>query len=258
MNSVEEKPVVVAQGTPWGPWATVGFSLIITAIYLAIGIFSTLVIVAIDSLVPPQYRLLASTDHLDTDGLILSIASIATFAICTGLILLFTAMRTRITIKDYLLLKRVPVKVILRWIAIALVIGIFWDATNYLLGRPIVPDFMRQAYATAGFMPLFWIALVVAAPVLEELFFRGFLFSGLERCWLKIAGTVALTAVIWAIIHVQYELYDIFWICIMGILFGIARVRTGSLYTPIILHMFLNLLATIETAYYVAVHGAGF
>ena len=257
MNTEDESQVAAEQGTPWGPWATVGFSLIITAIYLATGIFTTLIIVAIDSLVPPQYRLLASMDHLDTDGLILSIASIATFAICTGLILLFTAMRSRITIKDYLLLKRVSVKVILRWIAIAFVIGICWDATNLLTGRPIVPEFMRQAYATAGFIPLFWIALVVAAPVLEELFFRGFLFSGLERCWLKIAGTIGLTAVIWAIIHVQYELYDIFWISIMGILFGIARVRTGSVYTPMILHMFLNLVATIETAYFVAVYGAG-
>ena len=246
------------QGAPWGPWATVGFSLIITAVYLATGIFTTLVIVAIDSLVSPQYSLLASTDHLDNDGLLLSIASIATFAICTGLILLFTAIRSRITIRDYLLLKRVPVKVVLRWIAIALVIAIFWDGINLLIGRPIVPDFMRQAYATAGFIPLFWIALVVAAPVLEELFFRGFLFSGLERCWLKIAGTIAVTSVIWAIIHVQYDLWDIFWICIMGILFGIARVRTGSVYMPMILHMFLNLLATIETAYSVALHGAGF
>ena len=116
---------------------------------------------------------------------------------------------------------------------------------------------MRQAYATAGFTLLFWLALVVAAPLLEELFFRGFLFSGLERTWLKKVGTIALTAVIWAIIHVQYGLWDIFWICIMGILFGIARVRTGSIYTPVALHMVLNLVATIETAYYVAAHGAG-
>ncbi len=258
MNTEDESQVVAEQGAPWGPWATVGFSLIITAVYLATGIFTTLVIVAIDSLVSPQYSLLASTDHLDTDGLLLSIASITTFAICTGLILLFTAMRSRITIRDYLLLKRVPVKVILRWIAIALVFGFCWDAINLLIGRPIVPDFMRQAYATAGFIPLLWIALVVAAPVVEELFFRGFLFAGLENTWLKIAGTITITAVIWAIIHIQYDLWDIFCICIMGIMFGIARVRTGSVYTPMILHMFLNLLATIEAAYYVALHGAEF
>ena len=35
MNAEEESQVVAEQGTPWGPWATVGFSLIITAIYLA-------------------------------------------------------------------------------------------------------------------------------------------------------------------------------------------------------------------------------
>ena len=257
MNTGDEKPVVAAQATPWGPWATVGFSLIITIVYLATGIITTLVMVAIDRLIPPQYSLLVNTDNLDTDGLLLSIASIATFAVCTGLILLFTGMRNRITIRDYLLLKRVPIKTVLRWVAIALVIAFGWDGTNMLIGRPIVPDFMRQAYATAGFPLLFWIALVVAAPVLEELFFRGFLFSGLERSRLNIAGTIALTAVIWAIIHVQYDLWDIFWIGIMGTLFGIARVRTGSIYTPLILHMLLNLVATLETAYYVAKYGAG-
>ena len=254
---MDENQHGAARGSPWGPWATAGFSLIITVVYLATGIFTTLVIVAIDSLIGPQHRLLVNTDMLDTDGLLLSIASIATFVICTGLILLFAGIRKRITIRDYLLLKRVPVKHVLRWIAVALVIALGWDGINLLIGRPIVPEFMRQAYATAGFTLLFWLALVVAAPLLEELFFRGFLFSGLERTWLKKVGTIALTAVIWAIIHVQYGLWDIFWICIMGILFGIARVRTGSIYTPVALHMVLNLVATIETAYYVAAHGAG-
>lgn len=254
---MDENQHAMARGSPWGPWATAGFSLIITAVYIATGIITTLSIAAYDSLIDPQDRLLANTDDLDHDGFLLSIASIATAAICTGLILLFVAMRSRITITEYLLLKRVPVKVLLRWIGIALVIAFGWDGINLLIGRPIVPEFMRRAYATAGFIPLFWIALVFAAPLLEELFFRGFLFSGLEHSWLKLSGTIAVTAVIWAIIHVQYGFWDIFWICIMGILFGIARVRTGSIYTPMALHMILNLVATLETAYYVAAHGAG-
>jgi hypothetical protein len=38
LNTGDEKPVVAAQGSPCGPWTTVGFSLIITAVFFATGI----------------------------------------------------------------------------------------------------------------------------------------------------------------------------------------------------------------------------
>jgi membrane protease YdiL (CAAX protease family) len=104
-------------------------------------------------------------------------------------------------------------------------------------------------------MPLFCVGLIIAAPVVEELFFRGFLFSGLQRSRLRTGGAIAITAAIWASIHVQYEPLDVIWIAIMGVLFGIARVRTGSIYTSIALHVLLNLIATVQTAYYVATVG---
>lgn len=251
---MDENSHVATPGLPWGPWATAGFSLIITAVYIATGVLTTLGLVAYNALVSPPYKVLSNTDNIETNGLLLSLASIATFAICTGLIVLFAGMRSRISIKDYLLLKHVQAASVLRWLAVTLVVAFGWDGLNMLLGRPIVPEFMHQAYSTAGFTPLFWLALIIAAPVLEELFFRGFLFSGLQRSRLGITGTIAVTAGIWAIIHVHYEIWDILWIGIMGILFGIARVRTGSVYTTMALHMSLNLIATIETAYYVAVH----
>jgi membrane protease YdiL (CAAX protease family) len=256
LNAIDENQGVAVQATPWGLWATVGFSLVITAAYVAIGVFTTLGMVAYNALVSPPYKVLANTDNLEANGLLLSLATVATFAICTGLILVFAGMRSRITIKDYLLLKHIPAASLFRWIAVALAFAFGWDAVNVLLGRPIVPEFMHQAYSTAGFTPLFWLALIIAAPVLEELFFRGFLFSGLQQSRLGMIGTIGVTAGIWAIIHVQYEIWDIFWICIMGVLLGIARVRTGSIYTPMVLHMLLNLIATIETAYFVAVHGS--
>ena len=255
MSMMDANRNVAEQGSPWGLWATIGFSLIIAAVYMATGIFTTLAVVAYDALVSPLYKILANTDMLDNNGFLLSLASTATFVVCSGLILLFAGMRSRITIKDYLLLKHVPAASIIGWVALTLIISCVWDGINLLAGRPIVPEFMHQAYSSAGFMPLFCLGLIIAAPVVEELFFRGFLFSGLQRSRLRTAGTIVLTAVIWAIIHVQYELLDIVWIAIMGVLFGIARVRTGSIYTSIALHILLNLIATIQTAYYAAAVG---
>jgi membrane protease YdiL (CAAX protease family) len=59
---------------------------------------------------------------------------------------------------------------------------------------------------------------------------------------------VAITAALWAIIHQQYDAYDIGVIFVMGLLIGAARVRTGSIYVPIAMHSVASLIATIEAA----------
>jgi hypothetical protein len=88
-----------------------------------------------------------------------------------------------------------------------------------------------------------WIAIVIAAPVLEEFFFRGFLFDGLRDSKLGSVGAIIITAGFWGLIHQQYGTLEIAFIMILGVLFGIARIQTRSLYTPIIMHMLVNLNA---------------
>jgi len=107
---------------------------------------------------------------------------------------------------------------------------------------------MSEAYATAGSLPLLWLALVIAAPLFEELFFRGFLFAGLVSSRLGAVWTIAITAFVWGAIHLQYEAVDIIIICLLGLILGLARLKTDSVYTPIALHSFTNLVATIETS----------
>ena len=56
-----------------------------------------------------------------------------------------------------------------------------YDALTYLLGKDVVTSFQVDTYRTAkeaGWLPLLWLAFVVAAPVSEEIVFRGFLFRG--------------------------------------------------------------------------------
>jgi membrane protease YdiL (CAAX protease family) len=43
---------------------------------------------------------------------------------------------------------------------------------------------MTDTYETAEYTPLIWITFVIAAPLIEELFFRGFLFEGLRDSWM--------------------------------------------------------------------------
>ena len=88
------------------------------------------------------------------------------------------------------------------------------DLTTYLLGHAIVPPFMVAFYQSCP-LPLLILAVVVAAPVREEVLFRGFLFKGIAASrWGPIAA-ILISSTIWALIHVQYDP------------FGIAAVRIG-------------------------------
>lgn len=233
---------------PWGFWATLVFSVVLTAAYLAtamgVGVAFTKLQVAGDS--GPDLQ--TYVDILESNGLYLSAASIATALVCSGLIFLFAWLRRRITVSDYLGLKRVPAAALWRWILVIVLFAVVYDVSNFLLGQDIVPQVMVEAYVTAGIVSLFWISVVVAAPIFEELFFRGFIFAGLAASRLGPKWTIGLTAIIWGSIHLQYDLYDVSTICVLGIFLGVARVKTGSVYAPMAMHALLNLFATIEVA----------
>jgi len=52
---------------------------------------------------------------------------------------------------------------------------------------------------------------------------------------------VAITALVFGAIHVQYNWYGIAFVVGTGLLFGTARARTGSIVVTMILHSALNL-----------------
>jgi membrane protease YdiL (CAAX protease family) len=86
------------------------------------------------------------------------------------------------------------------------------------------------------------------APIWEELLFRGLLIAGLQPTRLGASGAVLVSAAVWALIHGQYDFYGIATIFACGLLFGAARLRTGSILVPIAMHVVQNALALLETA----------
>ena len=85
----------------------------------------------------------------------------------------------------------------------------------------------------------------VAAPIIEEFIFRGFLFTGLEKSRVGGLGAVLITAACWSVLHIQYDAYEIATIFVMGVGLGFARLKTRSLYLSILLHALNNAIATI-------------
>jgi membrane protease YdiL (CAAX protease family) len=126
------------------------------------------------------------------------------------------------------------------------------DLTSWLSGRELIPPAVVDAYRTArasGTLVLLAVALVVAAPLMEELLFRGFLFRGYVQSPLGIAGTILLTSAGWAVMHVQYETFFIVQIFVLGCAFGWLRWRSGSTTLTVILHAIVNAAALAQVAF---------
>lgn len=85
-------------------------------------------------------------------------------------------------------------------------------------------------------------AVCLLGPAAEELIFRGWLFNVLEERW-GMAIAITLSGVGWALLHYTYTWAVISVIAVDGLLLGIARWRTGSVYVPIVMHVLYNFYA---------------
>ncbi|MEO7197328.1 MAG: type II CAAX endopeptidase family protein [Solirubrobacterales bacterium] len=91
----------------------------------------------------------------------------------------------------------------------------------------------------AGFL------IVVAAPVSEELFFRGFMFAGLRRS-LPIWPAAAISALIWGSLHLTGGNIGVaVQLAIFGVILAWLYERSGTLWAPICAHGINNTIAFI-------------
>jgi membrane protease YdiL (CAAX protease family) len=250
MASWDNTSSQAAAFTPWGIWATAGFSLIIVAAFLLTQIVVSSALVAMELRQNPALDIDVYSQSLATNGLVLAVATCGGMLTTVALVSAFVRLRKPGTLMQYLHFYPVATRALVGWLSVVLILALLWDLLTFLLGRPVVPHFMIAAYQSAGFMPLFWIALVVAAPVSEEVFFRGFLFEGIRYTRLGSGGAVVLTSLAWAVVHLQYDFYEMTTVFMLGVVLALARLRTNSLYTTIAMHALVNFLATLEAAVY--------
>ncbi len=187
---------------------------------------------------------------LVSNGLVLAIATLASAPICIGLICLFIRLRRGLSIANYLQLgsiNRQTLRNLVVWNLIT--VGFIYTLEHLKSWVPReAPTFTIDIYETAHVLPLLYAAIVVAAPLFEEIFFRGFMFQGFLNSKLGAVGTILVTSAIWAIIHSQYDHYDMAGIFLFGILLSVAQLHTKCLYVAIAMHALNNLLALISVA----------
>jgi membrane protease YdiL (CAAX protease family) len=233
----------------WGPWTSAGFGFVVGVVYFATYILTVFALSVGLIVFSPTFAIHQLVQELaGIAGLLIAVSSITTAIVCSGLITIIIKVRRGLSIKDYLGLKPVSRKAVFLSLAIIVVLIILTDLISVIINRPVNSQFMLDIYNSSVWPVLLWIGIVVFAPIFEEILFRGFLFAGFINSRLGLGGALVLTSLIWTSLHVQYGVYELVVIFISGILLGMMRHKTGSLWTSLLMHSFMNLVAMIEVA----------
>jgi len=180
------------------------------------------------------------------NGLVLAVATITSMVGCVALMRLLARRRPPSPWR-FLGLEPVAWKAVAQGCVVMIAFVIGTDLLTLALDKPVVPPFMREAYASSGSVLLLAFALMVGAPLLEELFFRGFLVSGFRMHGMSPVLIATITSMLWAVIHTQYEPYFLVLIFVMGLLLTAARFRFGSIWPCIAMHSLANAWSLAET-----------
>ena len=231
----------------WGFWGTVIWGVVIAIIFFIVQIITISAAIALREGGVSESKLEQLFISAGENGYFVSLSTFVTTIVCGGCIVGVIKLKKGSVLREYLCIRPVSLNTLLKWMGLLAVFIVLADLITTLLGRPIVPNFMLAIYATADPMWMLWFALIIAAPLFEEAFFRGFLLKGFESSFMGPVGAIVVTSGLWALIHFQYDAYEITSIFFFGLLLGAARFYTGSLLMPLGMHAVGNLVATIET-----------
>ena len=135
--------------------------------------------------------------------------------------------------------------------ALAVVVIMAAMAFNYIYATYIIPgvgmqEEMAKILASIPRTPVnitaIFFAIAIAAPIVEELLFRGMLQNAVGK-YVPFWAAILLSSFLFAVVHMQ--LYAIPGLMSLSIAFGYLYHRTGSLRTNIILHMANNAFALV-------------
>lgn len=149
---------------------------------------------------------------------------------------------------SYIQFNQITLKTLRNWLLITIATVLTIETIITIFNFKEAEELMLMWYSTAKNKPLYFLAIVIIAPLFEELFFRGFLLSNLKDSFLGVTGGLIISSAVWAAIHMQYDLANIVMIFFMGLIFGAAKIKTNSILTPLAMHSTYNAIAFIMMA----------
>ena len=190
-------------------------------------------------------------DQLFTDGESVGIAFILLLPLLVMALAFAIKIRRKRFFFEYLAFNKVTIKSLILWLTAAFLLLVAFEYISQLFERP-VPEWVMTTYKTTDNYFVLFVGMVIFGPFCEEILFRGYIY----RAWAEsIIGPYAgciLLSILWAAIHMQYELFEMTMIFALGLLLGWSRLKSGSLYPPIVIHVFWNLASFIHLEQFVS------
>ena len=239
---------VTDTGPVWGLPGTILWGLIIAAVFVFAQVFGMGLFIGLSHPGIDQSGFEQSMGDYQLHGIGISLGVFCALLSCVPVLLGAIKLKRGASIKRYLGLRWFDLRAFGYWFLIIFACLLAYDGLAFLLGIQIVPDFSIAIYESAQGSWILWLAIVLAAPLLEEMLFRGFLFSGIAASFPGPSGAIFTTSLLWAIIHVQYDYFWMFSIFIIGLALGMVRYKTGSIVLTFVLHAAINLAAMVATA----------
>jgi membrane protease YdiL (CAAX protease family) len=230
----------------WSIARATGYSVLAVILFFSVQFVVVLIVLVVQVANDPELNIQEWADQVGSDGLILSLATFGTTLLCLPFVKFLAGRRED---NPWAFLRLIPAnkRSIFTWISAMLAFVVVSDLITIAVGRPVVPEFMSEAYSSVH-PALLFLALVFAAPMFEEIFCRGFIIGALESSGVSAFSAAVVSSLAWSALHVQYDLYIIVTIFLMGMLLAAARTKTGSLVPCLVMHSLANVIAFTEAA----------
>lgn len=150
----------------------------------------------------------------------------------------------------YLAIEPVALKRLVAWLGIMAGALVVYVVVGTVMDRPRFPDWILDTWRTVDNVTAFVLAVAVLGPVLEEVLCRGYVLKAFADSKLGPVWGSILVSGLWAVVHFQYDVFDVAWIFLLGLLLCAARLVTGSLVTPILLHGMWNFMSVLAVFFY--------
>ena len=225
-----------------GFWGTLGWALALLGVMALVGFALVYGCAAFYGIDPQQ------VPGAVNPALLSSLASIMALApLC--LVIALAIRRVNRGFAEYLALRR-PSR---RHLAIGLcaitalmvVVDVLARAMHWPVTSPILVEGIARD-RSAAMLALMALSLTVTTPIGEELVFRGFIYRGFAASRLGVAGAVALSSLLFAVLHVQYDLIGLGEVLASGLVLGTMRAVSGSTLLTIAMHALVNAVSLIE------------
>lgn len=143
-----------------------------------------------------------------------------------------------------------------KWIFLGILFGILAQAISIGIGYLVQQAYPREELtgngaaimeAFNGVSPiLIFLVIAIGAPVVEEIFYRGLVFTALANRFGLITGGIA-SSILFGVSHYSDSsingLFAILLTTILGCVLAYARVKSGGIFLPIVIHIGFNSVA---------------